>query len=343
MPEGGRPKPPRSPFPVNLPLVLIVKEIWNLSIHEQQVPTEICEKPLLALEKYFTPIYLSRSFSKVYLKVEASEYRTKWNFPNRVSGHLNTFEYVRQRRTPPFLFNYKWYFSSIALPAVDEPGYACGPRSDRRAIVGPRQNRMYNSWALAMQYSSGPSVRIWMRSRCRERPERPAGRDVFPWMFNGGVRVTTGGIIVTVFNRPGRGGAGRTTVVGPCVFRVGLPPPDFLPTRDDPNPPVHGSFHWNISVIITTFGPRPIVNERSVDTRVDRGAAKGVEGAGTPARLLICTLNSLLASDEDKSLRWFVHKHRGRDDVVIRKISLVVSLDRNYEFEINNRGSVCMY
>ncbi|KAL4082834.1 hypothetical protein QTP88_029490 [Uroleucon formosanum] len=79
----------------------------------------IIKKTLSAFNKYLTPIFLP-DISTVDFNIKASEFMTKWNFPNcilvidgkhiRIRSHNNTGS--------PF-YNYKDYFSIVLLVMVD--------------------------------------------------------------------------------------------------------------------------------------------------------------------------------------------------------------------------------
>ncbi|KAL4111794.1 hypothetical protein QTP88_015681 [Uroleucon formosanum] len=79
----------------------------------------IIKRTLSALKKYLTPIFIP-DISTVNLNVKASEFWTKWNFPNCILAIDGKHVRIRSlHNTGSFFFNYKDYFSIVLLAMVD--------------------------------------------------------------------------------------------------------------------------------------------------------------------------------------------------------------------------------
>ncbi|XP_060861851.1 uncharacterized protein LOC132938875 [Metopolophium dirhodum] len=79
----------------------------------------IVKKTLSALKKHLTPIFLP-DISTVDFNVKASEFWTKWNFPNCILAIDGKHIRIRSpNNTGSLFFNYKDYFSIVLLAMVD--------------------------------------------------------------------------------------------------------------------------------------------------------------------------------------------------------------------------------
>lgn len=79
----------------------------------------IIKKTLSALNKYLTPIFLP-DISTVDFNIKASEFMTKWNFPNCILAIDGKHIRIRSpNNTGSLFYNYKDYFSIVLLAMVD--------------------------------------------------------------------------------------------------------------------------------------------------------------------------------------------------------------------------------